>query len=482
MIARVHPPGVNVVGLLKYLYGPGRHEEHRDPRLVTAWNGAGARDLLEPERTARGGWRVKELADALLDPVRFSDRAPDRPVWHCSVRLAPEDRTLSDAQWRHIAGELMAQAGLAPHADDGSVRWVAVRHGDDHIHLVATLARQDGRSIRNFRDLYRLRAACRDLERRYRLRSTAPADRTAHSRPGTAELHKTRRLGRPLTARDQLRRRVRAAAVESADVEDFFAHLRRAGLLVRLRYSAQDPSAITGYAVALPGDRTADDTPVFYGGGRLAPDLSLSRLRQRWTSPPSTRFPPRVDPQLRAWILDQISLTIQDALTPRPRAGVDARIAFAAAATDVITVLAERLPIRDRDDVRDAADTLHRAVAEPLPPTRRPVPHADGLRAMGRLIAVMEQISDHTDLFAVLRLLNNLARLSESLADVRDAQQRTHQAEVARHAANQFRDIVTSSRLHAAEAPPLTRPASRPLSPTPDPRRRRGDIGSGPRP
>ena len=105
-----------------------------------------------------------------LRELRTAAVRAGRPV--VDVRLAPEDRTLSDAQWRHIAGELMAQAGLAPHADEGSVRWVAIRHGDDHIHIVATLARQDGRSIRNFRDYFRLRAACRHLESRYRLRST----------------------------------------------------------------------------------------------------------------------------------------------------------------------------------------------------------------------------------------------------------------------------------------------------------------------
>ena len=34
---------------------------------------------------------------------------------------------------------------LAPLGDPNAVRWVAVRHNADHIHLVATLVRQDGR-------------------------------------------------------------------------------------------------------------------------------------------------------------------------------------------------------------------------------------------------------------------------------------------------------------------------------------------------
>ena len=41
MIPAVHPRGANVGGLLRYLFGPGKREEHVRPRVVAAWNGAG---------------------------------------------------------------------------------------------------------------------------------------------------------------------------------------------------------------------------------------------------------------------------------------------------------------------------------------------------------------------------------------------------------------------------------------------------------
>jgi hypothetical protein len=69
------------------------------------------------------------------------------------------------------------RAGLAPAGEDLGVRWVAVRHAADHVHLVATLARQDGTRPRIWNDFYRVRDACRDSER-LGLRFTAPADRT----------------------------------------------------------------------------------------------------------------------------------------------------------------------------------------------------------------------------------------------------------------------------------------------------------------
>ena len=107
-----------------------------------------------------------------------------RPVWHCSMRAAPGDKMLSDDEWAQIACDVMNRTGLSPFGqEDDAVRWVAVRHGDDHIHIVAMLARQDGRRPRVRNDRYRVREACLAAEERYGLRRTAPGDRTAAARP-----------------------------------------------------------------------------------------------------------------------------------------------------------------------------------------------------------------------------------------------------------------------------------------------------------
>src|SRR5665811_1687784 len=47
------------------------------------------------------------------------------------------DRYLSDGEWRDIAATYLDRIGLAPRGDDLGVRWVAVRHADDHVHVVA---------------------------------------------------------------------------------------------------------------------------------------------------------------------------------------------------------------------------------------------------------------------------------------------------------------------------------------------------------
>lgn len=94
-----------------------------------------------------------------------------KPVYHLSIAAAKDpqsgalvDRHLTDEQWADIAREYMDRIGLAKRGDDTSVRWAAVRHADDHVHVVTTLARQDGRSPRLSNDRYRSREASRFVE------------------------------------------------------------------------------------------------------------------------------------------------------------------------------------------------------------------------------------------------------------------------------------------------------------------------------
>ena len=130
-----------------------------------------------------------------------------RPVWHCSMRAAPGDTMLSDDEWAQIASDVMHRTGLSPSGqDDDAVRWLAIRHGDDHVHIVAMLARQDGRRPRVRNDRYRVREACLAAEQRYGLRRTVPGDRTAACRPTRAESEKAARHASRTRYRSKSRR------------------------------------------------------------------------------------------------------------------------------------------------------------------------------------------------------------------------------------------------------------------------------------
>jgi len=76
--------GCHAGGLLRYLYGPGRANEHIHPHLVA---GFGDPAELEPDRPPGGAPDLRRLAGLLAQPLAALGRPGyDKPVWHCSVR------------------------------------------------------------------------------------------------------------------------------------------------------------------------------------------------------------------------------------------------------------------------------------------------------------------------------------------------------------------------------------------------------------
>ncbi|MFE1197235.1 relaxase/mobilization nuclease domain-containing protein [Streptomyces olivaceoviridis] len=278
MIPSVNKSGSRTIGLLAYLYGPGKHEEHTDPHLVASFDG------MSPDPGRDTNATLKDLQQLLDQPVMaLAEHArPAKHVWHTSVRADPGDRILSDEEWADIARRIVAATGIDPGDGQPGCRWAAVRHADDHIHIVATLVTEDGHRPDDFRSGARAQAEARLIEKELGLRRVAPGDGTAAQRPTSAERHKAERQGRDRTAREELRETVRRAVSGTRSDEEFFERLAAAGLLIRKRVA---PSGdLLGYKVALPDDLNKDGTPVFYPGARLASDLSLPRIRERWTA------------------------------------------------------------------------------------------------------------------------------------------------------------------------------------------------------
>jgi hypothetical protein len=420
-------------GLIRYLYGPGRHEEHTDPHIVAGWRDpAGLEPLLRPD----GRRDFRPLNGLLNQPhAALGPRGLDQPVWHCVLRAAPQDRMLSDEEWGRLAQDVMDRTGLAPRGqEDDAVRWVAVRHADDHIHVVAMLARQDGGRPRLWRDFYRVREACQATEERHGLRRTAPGDRTAGHRPSRAENEKARRHGREEAPRVTLRRAVSTAAAGAASEEEFFARLREAGILVRTRLSTCDPDQVTGYAVALGGDTAKSGGPVWFGGGKLAADLSLPKLRCRWNATPAGPRPGgQLTPEERNAIWEHAARTAQNARDQIRAAAGDPQAASDAAwaASDTLHVAAAALGSRA---VRQAADSYARAARVPYARIPRPTPAGNSLRHAARTLSRVAFISQDPTAAQAL-LIVRLAEFVEAVIELRQAQQRAAQAAAARGAA-----------------------------------------------
>ncbi|MFH5824468.1 hypothetical protein [Georgenia sp. AZ-5] len=75
------------------------------------------------------------------------------------------------------------------------------------------------------------------------------------------------------------------SATASADEAEFVRRMRRAGVLLRPRFADGRTDVVTGYSVARRPE--AGERPIWYGGGHLARDLSLPRLREAWPDNPT---------------------------------------------------------------------------------------------------------------------------------------------------------------------------------------------------
>ncbi|WP_239098602.1 relaxase/mobilization nuclease domain-containing protein [Micromonospora qiuiae] len=408
------------------------------------------------------------MARLLEQPVRAGKNPPQKFVWHASVRNHITDRILSDSQWAHIAAEMVAAVGIAPHGDPDAVRWVAVRHAHDHIHIVATLVRQDGDTVWAWNERLKAQTAARDLEQRYGLHQVGPVDRTSHRRPTAAEQNKTRRQGRPEIPRDRLRREVRAAAAAATDENDFTNRLQAAGVLVRLRHSTIRPDEVTGYAVGLPDHRTSSGDTVWYGGGRLAPDLTLPKLRRRWDSALTTtpsgsmRHPGRPQVQHRANAFRQATAAVGAGARhlgeARPT-DEDDIASLAEAAADVLAATARASEGRHGGPLTEASETFDRAAREPHQRRlRRPHLAVGQLRSMARLISAVGRLSRADDTTAALQLVLRMSMIADNLATLREAQERLHQAQAAHHAAERLRSIAAYASVDRAGVRPAAVP------------------------
>jgi hypothetical protein len=494
VIGSVLPRGKDVGGLLRYLFREGRAgehglaAEHTAPRLIAAWDSDLPR--LEPELTVTGRRDVRALASALSAPVAAASVDPaTKPVYHLAIAAAKDPRTgqlldkdLSDGQWADIAAEYVHQIGLARRGDEQAVRWVAVRHADDHIHVVATLARQDGRRVFPRNDHYRAREASLTVEARYDLIRTSPAGRTSSPPPSRGETRKhqatvdaQRAAGRTAPAapdRLVLRQLVRAAAAGSSGWEDFTEQLQRQGVQLRPRMSEKTPGQITGYAVALPGGSNSGQA-IWFGGGKLAPDLTLPQLQRRWSSHEQHASPaeagdarvgqPRPgaqdaggEPRPRA---DRFGLTpherqglwqaAQDAtsgaaaqISATVAGGADPRLAGDAAwaGADLLAVVAQLTERRAGGPYTDAArafehagrDQRHRQHVR-TPASRRLRNATTALSAVG--------VALPSERRQLLQLTQQLTRLADAVARLRQTQAHAAQAAAARAAAEQLRAL-----------------------------------------
>ena len=219
----------------------------------------------------------------------------EQNAWHCSLSLHPDEAPLSEEQWQQIADEFMERMGFNEAGDRAGARWVAVHHGasamgNDHIHIAASMVREDGDrwvAPARFRgrDFPAAQAVCRELEVAHGLRLNDGSARGVAERGVKPQEQATAaKLGMDQSVRREIAERVRAAAVASVNEAEWVRRIRGDGMVIKPRFAQGTTDVVLGYRVALKtGDR---GVPLrFIGGKNLAQDLSLPRVRECWPEP-----------------------------------------------------------------------------------------------------------------------------------------------------------------------------------------------------
>ncbi|CAM3962248.1 relaxase/mobilization nuclease domain-containing protein [Kibdelosporangium persicum] len=454
--------GSDTYGLLRYLFGPGKANEHRDQHLVAAW---------DPEWLAGGafanryrGW-LPRLAREVDAPMTGHDvQLAGGHVYHVVLSVPRQDGVLGDVRWRELVEEAIDRMGFGPDSEGrAGCRWVAVHHGpskdgNDHVHLALNLVCGDGTIADTYRDWPRWRQWCMEVEQRLNLTPTSPANKTAPLRPTRAETEKAARLGWKRPSREYLREVVRAAALEATSAKEFVDLLgQQMSVSIEPRWDAD--GELVGYRVAQMGDRSkSSDEQIWFSGSSLARDLSAPKLIQRWASAVEWPSVARPLPASHAERLEAITAATDTATRARDVLAIILRSASAAdddtangithATLDLLTTTARGLEGPDAGPITAAVKAYQLAAATPhrVQPTRW-APIAVELQTVARRLAHAGALSRRGSTGVALAAL--IVALAALLVEIGVWRERNHQrqpAAAARGAAGLLRKAASATR------------------------------------
>ena len=505
--------GGDTGGLMRYLVGPGRANEHENPHVI-----AGSRDIMRKW----GDWetisvsQADELATRLdaymhetgtfptgkarrFNPatgqVEWNGEIEATHVWHCSLSLSPEEAALGDEVWGRIASDFMDEMGFTGTDGKAPCRWVAIHHGSaknggDHIHIAATIVREDGTKWSPWYDQRRAQKACNTLEHRYGLLVVESREHARGSRcDSAAAQNAAKRAGASRTDRAILEERLRAAATASASEADFVRRARRLGVRLHPRFARGRTDIVVGYSAAL---RTEDGQQTrWWGGGRIARDLTLTQLRTRWQDTPSSaleaveawkgHYPKKASYDGPLWE-DRIR-ALESFRTHLEQLSPTDRVGLANAAADIAGLLhAQAITARTsggRDMLERAAVQVGRCAQLKTRPTNKRLVDIGARMASDLALSIAATSNPH---MAAVALAHATVDLVQAIADLHEAAgQAATAAAIERDAQAVFDrmntyprvdvDALTSAyeRLERASAP-AQHEAVPPLPPPPTPR------------
>lgn len=216
MIAKI-TRGSRAGDIAAYLHGPGKANEHQYTKDYMRQRGG---MVIGGNLGREGETEGTRWAQDLRAAARTREDIT-KPIWQVSLRTAPGDRKLSDQEWADAGQQFAEKMGYAENP------WVMVRHGDDHVHIVASRVSETGEVWHARQDFRNAQRAATQLEKDYGLQQ-APRQRAPQRErmPKQRENEKYRGQEKALTENraEQLRnaREIRARAMAGMmPIEEF---------------------------------------------------------------------------------------------------------------------------------------------------------------------------------------------------------------------------------------------------------------------
>lgn len=300
--------GGRMAGLVMYLAGPGRANEHTNPQLIAG------HDLvtfaIEPGRALSADdaldianildFSRKQHGTRVLVSEREFDEASgeyvttgkkDAHVWHASLSLKADEGELTREKWADVAHDFVERMGFIDPEGAKTSRWAAIHHGaskngNDHIHIAVQLVREDGTKADVRHDFKRAQRASNEIEKKHGLTVLASREHQyGISGDKPAELAHAQDRDSGMTERAELRRRARTCLATASSQGEYIRHLHDLGVHVQPRFAQGDRDTIVGYRLAFPSaskDQSGDGRQIWYSPSKLDRSLAWPRIEERY--------------------------------------------------------------------------------------------------------------------------------------------------------------------------------------------------------
>lgn len=298
--------GGRMKGLVAYLAGPGRSNEHTNPMVIAGDDrvtfavepgkelshddAMTIGSIMDQPREAYGTevtMPVKQWNDETQSYIKTGNK--DAHVWHCSLSLRSDEGKLEPEKWKAIAEDFVDRMGFIDPDGAKSSRWVAIHHGsskkgNDHIHIAVQMVREDGTIANAYGDFKKTQKVCSYLEKKHGLEVVESRDQARSiSADKPAERAKAKEQGRPMSARYELRRRLRTALATSSSTDEYIGRLVDLNVKVAPSFERGSMNTVRGYKVALPDVQDSEGKAIWYAPSKLDSTLGWPNIRKRFS-------------------------------------------------------------------------------------------------------------------------------------------------------------------------------------------------------